>query len=130
MDKNILTGMVLDLGVDALVLAWNTACENLDYYDDRIMCMDDLDDLCSDMKATEIIGMLDRDFNVGDRFFYYDGYGDIVSIDDPMDGPIDVDALVDDMAENPGSYTYIDGLEGLEDDEDEEDDEDDVDEAV
>ena len=44
--------------------------------------MDELDELLEGYKPSEIIRMVDDDFNSSDNYFYYDGCGHICSIDE------------------------------------------------
>ena len=58
---------------------WNDLCD--DYaYGERLFNMDDLDDLLGDRKPSELLTMVDDDFNYNDDYFYFDGYGRLCSV--------------------------------------------------
>ena len=67
--------------------SFSNVCEALDLYDgflgdNRVCPMDELDELLEGYKPSEIIRMVDDDFNSSDNYFYYDGCGHICSIDE------------------------------------------------
>ena len=67
--------------------SFSIVCEELDSWDgflgdDRIYSMDELDDLLCDRKPSEVLQMVDNDFNYFDNYFYYDGYGRLCSTDE------------------------------------------------
>lgn len=58
---------------------WNDLCE--DYaYGEVLYNMDDLDDLLGNKKPSELLTMVDDDFNYNDDYFYFDGYGRLCSV--------------------------------------------------
>lgn len=60
---------------------WNELCD--DYaYDETIFNMDELDDLLSGKKPSELLSMADDGFNYCDDYFYFNAYGYICSVDD------------------------------------------------
>lgn len=67
--------------------SFSRVCEDLDSYDgflgdDRYYSMDDIDDLLSGKKPSELLQMVDSDFNYSDDYFYFDGYGELCSSDE------------------------------------------------
>ena len=57
--------------------SFSRVCEELDSYDgflngDRFYFMDELDDYLCDTKPSDIVRMIDNDFNYADNYFYYD----------------------------------------------------------
>ena len=67
--------------------SFSQVCEDLDSYDgflgdSRVYSMDELDELLEGYKPSEIIRMVDSDFNYSDNYFYYDGCGHICSTDE------------------------------------------------
>ena len=67
--------------------SFSQVCEELDSYDgflgdNRLYSMDELDDLLDDTKPSDIVRMIDNDFNYADNYFYYDGYGRLRSTDE------------------------------------------------
>lgn len=84
-----------DMTPDDLVCVWNEFCN--DYRcEDYIEFTDQIDDLfggCSVSKILDVFG--NSGFSMADRYYYIDGCGEAVSMNDPMDGPIDLDDLAD-----------------------------------
>ena len=67
--------------------SFSAVCEELDSYDgflgdNRVYPMDELDDLLGDKKPSEVLQMVDSDFNYSDNYFYFDGCGFICSTDE------------------------------------------------
>ena len=67
--------------------SFSQVCEDLDSYDgflgnNKVYSMDELDELLEGYKPSEIIRMVDNDFNYSDNYFYYDGCGRICSTDE------------------------------------------------
>ena len=84
--------------------SFSRVCEELDSYDglldgDRFYFMDELDDYLYDTKPSDIVRMIDNDFNYADNYFYYDdgrlcstnekNYYDYVDYSDVFDKLID-----------------------------------------
>ena len=67
--------------------SFSQVCEDLDSYDgfledNRVYSMDELDELLEGYKPSDIIRMVDNDFNYFDNYFYYDGCGRLCSTDE------------------------------------------------
>lgn len=58
-----------------LVDVWNEYCDNNRYYDDKINYMDWLDDDLQSKTPTQIIDMIDEDFNTNDKYYKYTIWG-------------------------------------------------------
>ena len=58
---------------------WNGLCDDYSY-EERLFNMDDLDDLLGDRKPSELLTMVNDDFNYNDDYFYFDGYGRLCSV--------------------------------------------------
>ena len=68
-----------DLNDAEKIQLWNDLCE--DYaYGEVLYNMDDLDDLLGNKKPSELLTMVDDDFNYNDDYFYFDGYGRLCSV--------------------------------------------------
>ena len=80
-------GKVVDL--------WNDYCENNNMDDERIYCMDEIDDVLGRMYPTDLLDTIDFNrFSEGDSYFGYNGYGYIESFNTPYD-VIDEEALLE-----------------------------------
>lgn len=67
--------------------SFSNVCENLDSWDgflgdDRVYQMYDFDDMLDGKKPSEVVQMLNSDFNYSDDYFYFDEYGEICSTDE------------------------------------------------
>lgn len=67
--------------------SFSRVCEDLDSWDgflgdDRVYQMYDFDDMLDGKKPSEVVQMLDSDFNYSDDYFYFDGYGNLCSTDE------------------------------------------------
>lgn len=67
--------------------SFSKVCEELDSWDgflgdDRLYQMCDLDDLLGEKKPSEVLQMLDSEFNYSDDYFYFDGYDKLCSTDE------------------------------------------------
>ena len=59
---------------------WNNLCDDR-YYTERLYNMCDLDEIVGgNKKPSEVIEMLDDDFNYKDDYFYFDGYERLCSV--------------------------------------------------
>ena len=58
---------------------WNELCDEY-RYEETLFSMDELDDLLGDKKPSELLTMVDDDFNYNDDYFYFDGYGRLCSV--------------------------------------------------
>ena len=58
---------------------WNVLCGEY-CYEETLFSMDELDDLLGDKKPSELLAMVDDDFNYNDDYFYFDGYGRLCSV--------------------------------------------------
>lgn len=47
---------------------------------EKIQLWNDLDDLLGNKKPSELLTMVDDDFNYNDDYFYFDGYGRLCSV--------------------------------------------------
>ena len=74
---------------DELIELHNSYCESVGYEDDRIYGMWDLDELLEGRTPTDILCMgFYGDFNPRDRFFWFNGYGNLESTGYAVDAPI------------------------------------------
>ena len=67
--------------------SFSRVCEDLDSYDgflddDRLYSMDEFDEYLEGYKPSDIVRMVDSDFNYDDNYFYDDGCGHICSTDE------------------------------------------------
>ena len=68
-----------DLNDAKKIELWNDLCD--DYaYEERLYNMNDLDELLGDRKPSELLTMVNDDFNYNDDYFYFDGYGRLCSV--------------------------------------------------
>ena len=67
------------LGDSEKVELWNVLCGEY-CYEETLFSMDELDDLLGDKKPSELLTMVDDDFNYNDDYFYFDGYGRLCSV--------------------------------------------------
>lgn len=104
---------------------WNEYCDARDYCDDRIGGMDEFDDLFYGLSPLEIVRRLNSDFNPNHAWFYFDGWGDVCSTNDPEADVIQQDDIAEYIDES-GDSLYDSGIAELLEiwDEDDEDDED------
>lgn len=71
---------------NSLVEAWNDYCDNSNNGDEAVYPMDSFNDLYCDMPPIDIVSMVEHtNFNSGDDYFAYDGYGRIESFDNITD---------------------------------------------
>ena len=49
-------------------------------YEETLFSMDELDDLLAGKKPSELLTMVNDDFNYNDDYFYFDGYGRLCSV--------------------------------------------------
>lgn len=60
---------------------WNDYCDSVGYGDDRVYCMDELDDLLDGMKPIDILLLgVNSSIFWSDDYFRFDGYGNIETI--------------------------------------------------
>lgn len=92
---------------DEIVDAWNLRCDENNYMDDRIEYMDTFDELFCGLKPSEIAEKVyKRDFNTGDDFFAFNGYGNLESFSDVEDySRFSYEELAEYLAENGDSLT-------------------------
>lgn len=67
--------------------SFSRVCEDLDSWDgflgeDGVYQMYDFDDMLDGKKPSEVVQMLDSDFDYSDDYFYFDGYGNLCSTDE------------------------------------------------
>ena len=87
-----------------VVSAWNRYCEENSYYDDMVYTMEEFDDLMYGLKPSEIVARLDSSFDVTEKFFAWDSYGEVVSFNYISDSCIDLDDLADYMDEHEEDF--------------------------
>ena len=58
---------------------WNVLCGEY-CYEETLFSMDELDDLLAGKKHSELLTMVNDDFNYNDDYFYFDGYGRLCSV--------------------------------------------------
>lgn len=62
---------------------WREYCETVNYFDDIIYSMDEIDELLYGQKPSEILSSVSSSFNYFDNWFFYNGYGHICSCSYP-----------------------------------------------
>lgn len=100
---------------DSTVDMWNQYCSEVNYDDDVIYSLDEwtINDIFYMKKPWDILRCLDGAFNVNDDWFYYNGYGKVVSTDNISD-QVDLDDLADyiiDEENDLGNFDIKDILE-------------------
>ena len=90
--------MLRDMNDSDLVAVHNEYCDKVNYYDDRIYDMYEINDLLYDRSPLEIITDA-RDVDANDNYIRYNGYGNLESTDCPDDW-IDLDEIADYIVEN------------------------------
>lgn len=89
------------------------ALEELDSYngilgDDKLNSMYDLDDLFYGVMPSELLQKIDfNNFSDTDEYFYFNGYGNMVSTDYREYPDFDIEDYIDDFIDNMGSL-YLD----------------------
>ena len=72
--------VITDMDDYELVSLYNVYCDNAGYCDDRIYDMDEFDEIMGGYSATDLAQRVAfGDFNPNDRFFMFNGYGNLVS---------------------------------------------------
>lgn len=75
-------------------------CSAANYYDDEVFSMDDFEEIVSGWKPLELAQRIFYgDFNPNRDYFYFNGYGNLVSTDYPED-LIDISEIVSYIIEN------------------------------
>lgn len=113
-----------------IVALWNDYCDAANYPDDRIYNMYDFNDIFSGTEPEEIARRVyfgndenreGSSFNPNRDYFYFNGYGNPVSIDyiyngysKEFYGPVDIDSIVSYILENENSLFNDDIAELLE----------------
>lgn len=106
-----------------LVELWNAYCEEVNYSEDIIYYISDMDDIFGRLYPSELFQKLDDDFNWDDEYFYVDRNGYLMSTDYPGEDIIDYDEMIEYMIENDEDMGYkeireiLDGNFGDEDNE-------------
>ena len=90
--------MLRDMNDSDLVAVHNEYCDKVNYYDDKIYDMYEINDLLYDRSPLEIITDA-RDVDANDNYIRYNGYGNLESTDCPDDW-IDLDEIADYIVEN------------------------------
>lgn len=101
-----------------IVNVWNEYCERNNYYDDRLESMDLLDEIYAGQEPTEILRRAfyghdqfgdESEFNPNRDWFYFNGYGNLVSVEcvgwndyanEFMFDRFDEDAVIDYILDN------------------------------
>lgn len=115
--RDIVENAVDNLSENELFNIWNDYCDCNNYCDDRVYYVDELDDLCYNMKPTEIIsryGDLDG-FEYFKDGVYTEGSNDLIDL-------IDYGALIDYIIDNKEDFDNSDIADALEEIEEEDDD--------
>ncbi len=100
------------LNEDSLLYIYNNYLENEDKYDDSIYSMEDFDEILDGVSPWEIARMcFYGDFKPADRFFKYNGYGNLVSMD-YVSSEIDIDDIVRYIIDNNDSL-YDEAIEEI-----------------
>lgn len=132
MNKNeLLTALqeyIDGLDVAPLVYLWDAYTAESNTMDDYIYSMDSFDEMHSDMKPWDIVraAYYSGEFCPTDDWFWYDGYGNLVSSNNPAqddNSPLDADSIVDYIMDNEDDLGDSDIralLDELEDEENEE----------
>lgn len=115
-----------DMDDGSAVCLWNEYCDAASRYDDRIEDMATLPDLFDTSSADAVFNLLNRFYfghdendekssaNPNRDYFYFNGYGNIVSTDYPQD-QIDADDLAEWIVEHEDAL-YNDEIQELLDD--------------
>ena len=96
--KDEVMEMLKDMSDDDLVAVHNEYCEKVNYYDDMIYYMEELDELLHDMTPLEILSET-RDVDSNDIWIHYNGYGNLESTYFPKDWMY-LDDIADYIVEN------------------------------
>lgn len=115
--RDIVEGAVDNLSEWELLGIWNEYCDYNNYWDDRVYYVSDLDELCYNMKPTEIIsryGDLDS-YEYFKDGVYTEGSNDLLDL-------IDYGALIDYIIDNEEDFDNSDIADALEEIEEEDDD--------
>lgn len=74
------------LSYEEIVDVWNAYCEDANYWDDVIRPMYMLDEELEGKTPMEVLEMFNGcDFNTNDSWYWYNGYGNPESSDNPFD---------------------------------------------
>ena len=58
---------------------WNEVCAT-NSYEEFVYPMEDIDEMLGHRLPSELLGMLDDDFNYNHKYFFFDGYGRLNSV--------------------------------------------------
>ena len=120
--------MLRDMNDSDLVAVHNEYCDKVNYYDDRIYDMYEINDLLYGRSPLEIITDA-RDVDANDNYIRYNGYGNLESTDCPDDW-MDLDEIADYIVENDDALRnddirdLLDEIEAENEEEEEEEEED------
>jgi len=111
-----------------IIALWNEYCDTCNYPDSRIESMDFFDDIFSGSDPLEIASRVfygndenreGSSFNPNREYFYFNGYGNPVSLDyiynnysGEFYGPVDIDSIVSYIVENNESL-YNDDIQEI-----------------
>lgn len=112
---------VENMDESAAVALWNEYCDTVKRYDDRVEYMESLPEMFGD----DIFNILNRFYfgydypdekssaNPNRDYFYFNGYGNIVSTDYPTHSDImDIDEMAEYIAENDNAF-YNDDIQEI-----------------
>ena len=123
--------MLRDMDDWKLVGIHNEYCDKVNYVDDRIYAMDELNELYSDKAPlTILLDAYNGAFNPNDDWFRWNGYGNLESTDRPVDDWIEIDDIADYIIENDDALynddirDLLDEIEAENEEEEEEEEED------
>lgn len=97
-----LVEIIENLDDEKAVEIWNEYCESVNYDDDRIYAMWELDELFYGRTAHDLLDALSDDFRSRDDWFKYTIYG-LESFDNPYDH-IDIEDMAVWVAENESDF--------------------------
>lgn len=84
--KQAIINIINDMSDDEMVCIWNDYRNAANYSDDYIYSVDEIDEILSDKSPWEILRMgFYGDYRPCDKFWKFDGYGNLKSFDYPAD---------------------------------------------
>lgn len=90
-----LKAIVDGLSLDDTVILYNAVCYELNYPDDMIYSISELDDLLCGLSPSEIVRLVSYgNFSYDYEYFTYNGYGNLKSIRRTHDLDIDLDDVL------------------------------------
>lgn len=105
-----------DMDTAKIVQIHNEYCEAANYMNDYIFGMEMFDEMERNRTPTEIAEDVSGDFNINDKYFYYDGYANLHSFTywevDKIIYPSEIAQYIIDNEETFGNYEIEEILEG------------------